>query len=390
MFRALRRKRPTIDSLFLGEACIMRDLLTALTKTFDQNRDCVYCALVETRGSTPQKAGAAMLVFPDGSQHGTLGGGCVEAEVKQKALHVLHTGGGQPALLHFDLDDNYGWDDGLICGGRMSILADPLTLQGGQRRGSDYYRRYHAVLEQGSGCTEAVILEDRHVDLPVASRFLFDSSGSLVTSTAAGAVPEAVLRNLAPLQKRPGPSVRQGVAYLPNLPRITLLIVGGGHVGLAVARLAADVDFEIWVVDDREAYVSRERFPMARHILIGDIGQTLKGLEKTIHPSMFCLVVTRGHAHDEEALYHLATSPAGYVGMIGSKRKIRLIFEDLLAKGIPAEALQRVHAPLGFDIGSQTVPEIAVSIVAELIACRNLGSTIREARTWVPVGKEQH
>src|SRR2546429_7176979 len=104
----------------------MRELLTELNRSLDQGRDCVYCAVVETRGSTHQKAGAAMLVFPDGSQSGTLGGGCVEAEVKQKALRVLTTGG-EPNVLTFCLDDNYGWDDGLICGGRMSILADPLT-----------------------------------------------------------------------------------------------------------------------------------------------------------------------------------------------------------------------------------------------------------------------
>src|SRR5438477_8958081 len=102
----------------------MRDLLAELTKTIDQGRDCVYCAVVETRGSTPQKAGAAMLVFPDGSQKGTLGGGCVEAEVRQRALRSLDTGTVQ--IHTFCLDDNYGWDDGLICGGRMSILADPL------------------------------------------------------------------------------------------------------------------------------------------------------------------------------------------------------------------------------------------------------------------------
>src|SRR5262249_26777957 len=105
----------------------MRDLLAELTTVLDQGRACVYCAVVETRGSTPQKAGAAMLVFPDGSQCGTLGGGCVEAEVKQRALRVLTQDVGQPEVLTFCLDDNYGWDDGLICGGRMSILADPLT-----------------------------------------------------------------------------------------------------------------------------------------------------------------------------------------------------------------------------------------------------------------------
>jgi xanthine dehydrogenase accessory factor len=108
-------------------------------------------------------------------------------------------------------------------------------------------------------------------------------------------------------------------------------------------------------------------------LLVGEIGPTLKGLVGEIGPSFFTLIVTRGHAHDEEALYYLATTSAGYVGMIGSRRKIRLIYEDLLAKGIPQEALDRVHAPLGFAIGSQTVPEIAVSIVAELIAHRNLG-----------------
>src|SRR6516225_9983861 len=106
----------------------MRDLLADLTAALDQGRDCVYCAVVETRGSTPQKAGAAMLVFADGSQRGTLGGGCVEAEVKQRALGVLGRGVGRAEVLTFCLDDNYGWDDGLICGGRMSILAEPLCL----------------------------------------------------------------------------------------------------------------------------------------------------------------------------------------------------------------------------------------------------------------------
>jgi xanthine dehydrogenase accessory factor len=169
------------------------------------------------------------------------------------------------------------------------------------------------------------------------------------------------------------------------LPRVTLLIVGGGHVGQAVARLAANVDFDIWVIDDRAAFASAERFPMAHRRIAGDIGAELRQLAPELGPSVFSLIMTRGHAHDEEALYHLATTAAGYVGMIGSKRKIKLIFEDLLARGVPRAALERVHAPLGFNIGSQTVPEIAVSIVAELIACRNLGATLPAARTCISV-----
>jgi xanthine dehydrogenase accessory factor len=169
------------------------------------------------------------------------------------------------------------------------------------------------------------------------------------------------------------------------LPRITLLIVGAGHVGHAVARLAADLDFKVWVVDDRASYANQERFPTAEKIIVGDIGQRLLELVPGITPSTFAIIVTRGHAHDEEALYHLARSPAGYVGMIGSKRKIKLIYQDLVAKGISADDLRKVHAPLGFAIGSQTVGEIAVSIVAELIACRNLGHTIPSARMNVPI-----
>jgi xanthine dehydrogenase accessory factor len=364
----------------------MRDLLAELTAVLDHGRDCVYCSVVETRGSTPQKAGAAMLVFPDGSQRGTLGGGCVEAEVKQRALGVLAAGGG-PEVLTFNLDDDYGWDDGLICGGRMSMLVDPLKQASGVKSpGSEahgYYRRFHELVEEGKGCTEAVVIKEE-AGVPVGSRYLFDGLARLAAQRGDKLLPEVVTQHLVPLERRPRSATHQGIAYLPVLPRITLLIVGGGHVGQAVARLAAEADFEVWVLDDRERYASRERFPTARRLLISDIGPALKDLaQKAITPSTYCIIVTRGHNHDEEALYHLARTPAGYVGMIGSRRKIKLIYEDLIAKGIPSEALERVHAPLGFDIGSETVPEIAVSIVAELIACRNRGTTSLPVRVRV-------
>jgi xanthine dehydrogenase accessory factor len=187
---------------------------------------------------------------------------------------------------------------------------------------------------------------------------------------------------LAPLSSHPQPATRSGVAFLPAQPRITLFLVGGGHVGQAVARLAGEVGFDIWVLDDRDKFASAERFPTASRRLVGDIGIALRDLAAGLTPATFALILTRGHNHDEEALYHLAPTACGYVGMIGSKRKIRMIFEDLVAKGISPEALERVHAPLGYNIGSQTVPEIAVSIVAELIACRNLGGTDGARWSW--------
>ncbi len=179
------------------------------------------------------------------------------------------------------------------------------------------------------------------------------------------------MENLPLLADRPRPSATQGIAYLPVLPRCRLLIVGGGHVGQAVGNMASELDFDVWVVDDRAEYASRERFPAAERVMVGDINRVLPGLEIT--PETYCLIVTRGHNHDEEALFHLADRGARYVGMIGSKRKIKLIFDDLLAEGVAPDVLERVHAPVGIDIGSQTVTEIAISILAELIAHRNRG-----------------
>jgi xanthine dehydrogenase accessory factor len=352
----------------------MRELLRDLNRALDEGRDCVFCSVVETRGSTPQKAGASMLVFADGSQSGTLGGGCVEAEVRQRALRSLSEDGSAAHVLTFSLDDNYGWDDGLICGGRMTILADPLGVAR-RDEATRYYRRLQQLVEEGNGFTEVIVLADEAGRPPIGSRYLYDSSGQVLDRIAPEPPPPAFGQHLLSVQTRPRPYVVHGVAYLPIWPRITLLIVGGGHVGRAVAKLAAEVDFDVWVLDDREAFANAERFPMARRFLVGDIGEKLKELAPAIHPSLFAIIVTRGHAHDEEALYHLAHTPAGYLGMIGSKRKIKLIYQDLIARGIGEAALKRVHAPLGFDIGSQTVPEIAVSIVAELIANRNVGPT---------------
>lgn len=310
-----------------------------------------------------------MLVFPDGTQVGTLGGGCVEAEVKRRVLFDLNSGNG-PAVLTFQLDDDYGWDDGLICGGRMTILAHPLDPGSTNQDSADYYSTLFALAESGEGFTEAVVI-DESAGLVVGDRYLFDSDGVSITCLAGQSAWERASIHLPPLASRPKPTVRSGIAYLPTLPRITLLIVGGGHVGQAVARLAADVDFRVWVLDDREKYASRDRFPSAERLIVGDIGTMLRELVLYLNSNTYALILTRGHNHDEEALYHLAGSNCGYVGMIGSRRKVRLIFEDLAAKHVSPEALTRVRAPIGFDIGSQTVPEIAISIMAEVIAHRN-------------------
>jgi xanthine dehydrogenase accessory factor len=344
----------------------MRDVLRQLIDAIRAGRSVAWCRLAETRGSTPQKAGAAMLVYEDGSQAGTLGGGCVEAEVKRRALALVAEN--RPEVCTFQLDSDYGWDDGLICGGRMKIVVEPV-VPGGP---TAYFEKMAELIERGEGCTEALVFDSETSGLAAPASVLFDSAGKYMLGLRAG---EAVLPRIAdqlrPISDRPRPYAAQGIAYLPVLQRCRLLIVGGGHVGKAVADLAAELEFDVSIVDDRPEYVAEERFPKAERRISGAIDRVLPEVEIT--SDTYCLIVTRGHGHDQEALFHLADRGARYVGLIGSRRKIKMIFENLAAEGVSREALAKVYAPLGIDIGSQTVPEIAVSICAELVAHRNLG-----------------
>lgn len=343
----------------------MRDLLLELEKAVQQNQPVCYTCLVETRGSTPQKPGAAMLIFRDGSQVGTLGGGCVEAEVKRRALRLIDAT--TPEIMTFQLDSDYGWDDGLICGGRMKVLVDPITTE----EDLAYFKAMNQLLESDQGCTEAIVIKPETAEGgSETDRYLIDANSKIVAWRGQQEPPAQLWKGLKPIQNRPRPYVNAGIAYLTFHQTCQLVIVGCGHIGQKVAELASAVGFEIIAVDDRQEYCSSERFPTAKQLIVGNFDTALADFSVT--GDTFIIIVTRGHNHDEEALGHLAESPARYIGMIGSKRKVKLIFEDLLRTGTPREALAKVHAPLGFDIGSQTVPEIALSIVAELVAYRNL------------------
>lgn len=344
----------------------MRDVLTALVETLDAGREALLCQVAETKGSTPQKAGALMLVRPNGGQVGTLGGGCVENEVKLAACRRVGIPGAEKITTI--LDHDYAWADGLICGGKMTFLAE--TLQGPEA--AQYYRVYDGLLAQGDGLTEAIVIDPEKAGIgPFGARHLFDHEGRWAAGWPSPEGRDAIASRIEPASPRSRPTTIQGVAILPIFPRIRLVIVGGGHIGQAVAALAAQADFDVWVVDDREAYANPERFPTAQRLVVGPLDEVLPTLE--VNSRTFALVVTRGHGHDQEALYYLAPTPAPHIGMIGSRRKVRLIFDGLREQGVSEQALARISAPVGFAIGSQTVIEIAISIVAELIARRNLG-----------------
>ncbi len=294
------------------------NLLRRVLEIRAMGRSCVACLVVASRGSTPQTAGAIMVVDDALNTFGTIGGGCVEAEVRRRAFEMM--GRGVAAVLRFKLDHDYGWDDGLICGGVLDLLVAPFP---------------------GDAILAEVI--DRF-DRRVAASLDFEAATEKGPTRYTLSIP----------------------------PRERLLIAGAGHVGQALARLALGLEFDVTVYDDRSDMM--ERFvPPGANRAPGEIAESLRAA--AIDDQTFCVIVTRGHRHDEQALHAVIGRGARYLGMIGSRRKIRLIFDDLRAMGVAESHLEAVLAPIGLAIGATTVEEIAISIAAQIVEVRRRRST---------------
>lgn len=309
-----------------------------------------------------------MLVYQNGEQTGTLGGGCVEADVKRLAQVALRDRSVQHQ--QFELDHDFSWDDGLICGGRMDVLIDPLTSEDDfDEQPDDYYRQLQEMVVSGQEVTEVF---ETGETVETTACCLFDESWKLISSRQLTSTQPPAFRSFIEASLSPGKRTVTSNQFsaIRHATRARLLIVGAGHVGQAVAKLATELDFEVTVFDDRESFVTLERFPKVHARVTGDLESSLNNVP--VDERTYCLIVTRGHGHDEQALFRLINRGARYVGMIGSRRKIKMIFNDLVDQGIDPARLAEVHAPVGIDIGSQSVPEIAISIAAELVAHRNL------------------
>lgn len=321
-----------------------------------------HCVLVRKSGSAPQSPGARLLVQRDGVMHGTIGGGCVEMEVRRLALNALRNG---KAQLHaFRMDEDYGYDDGLICGGRVWVFIQPEpkqwlpSLQEAQR-----------LQEEGrSGAWTLVARAQEHVGdaFCVSEEGIVPSPPDLWRE----ALQEMCRRALEEDRTLYAPLDEEVEVYVePVQPQPRLVLVGAGHIAHALAPMASSAGFDVLVIDDRPSFANMERFPTASQCIVGDIARSLQQLPTDSRT--YIVIVTRGHRHDADALRVALHKQAAYVGMIGSRRKITVIYRDLLEKGeATLEQLSRVHAPLGLDIGAETVGEIAVSILAELVAVR--------------------
>lgn len=289
------------------------DLLRRAIAIREEGRAVVGCLLVKARGSTPQSAGTLMLVDDAARSFGTVGGGCVEAEVRQRAFRMLADG--ERGILRFELDHDYGWDDGMICGGTLELAVAPLPAA------------------------------------EVLARIVADV--------------EARRETTLDLEVEAGPEREAYRLSIP--PRERLYVAGAGHIGQAVARLALPLEFDVTLFDDRADMLDRFA-PAGAGKTPGAIADALA--RAPIDGGTYCVVVTRGHRHDERALEAVVGRGAQYVGMIGSRRKVKLVFDGLAERGVPAEELARVHAPIGLDVGAVTIEEIAISIAAQLVEVR--------------------
>lgn len=334
--------------------------------------------VVRTHGSTPQVPGAT-LVLGDGEDVraavGTLGGGCVEADAVDAALQVITTG--VPSLRAYELTEDLAWNTGLVCGGTMWILVqrDDLAFA------FDDIDVLSEVTDASAGGAPVAIVTRLHKkdgSLTLAGRLAVRADGTRLGSFGSAdhaADADAVAAALAQLPHGTARLVKQGddhdllIEAIASRPRV--VVAGGGHVALAIARQAAALDYDVTIVEDRPEFATGERFPGAT-VLQGDVPTTLGSL--TYAWNSFIVIATRGHKLDADCVLQAVTTNARYIGLLGSRRKTVLIEQMLRDEGIGDDRIAAIRAPVGLDLGGRTPAEIALSVMAEITQIRYHGT----------------
>ena len=346
----------------------MKDIYSEIIEALERREKVVLATLINRMGSAPRAVGAKYLVKGDGTSVGSIGGGCVEAEVWQEAQKVMEKGKGR--ILHFELTSEQLAEGGLICGGNIDIFLEPLR--------EDFLNIYQeaARIRQKGGSAVLATLVSVEGDFPKGegSKILMKTSGEKVGSLLSGVELEKKILEVTAKEKKPKVLVlssenrKTEVLLEPVFSEPTVYIFGGGHISEQLAPLAKKVHFKVVVIDDREMFANQERFPEVDEVIVSEFEKCFEQL--SMDDSSYIVIVTRGHLYDGFVLEQALRTNACYVGMIGSKKKIKTLYQNLMKKGISKEALKRVHAPIGLEINSETPEEIAVSIVAELIKVR--------------------
>ncbi len=352
----------------------MQDVFHEAVSLLEKEEQLVMATVIRTKGSTPQKPGAKLLVRSDGSGVGTLGGGCVEGDIWYAASQLMRRGG-DAQYREYELNEDLAAQDGLVCGGTMFFLIDPV-YQPDQYL--DYAKEIDAAYEGGPSVALASLIKSAPgKDLPIGAKLFIREDGSTEGSLGDAELDrDAVKRahGLMAMGRNEYAIAEDGTEYFIEAYTTPpqLVICGGGHVSFALAAHAKPLGFRLFITDDREEFANPERFSDADIIIAKKPEDALD--ELPINANTFIVVATRGHRFDNVALAAAAATPARYVGLMGSKRKTILIYEDLVRMGIDEERLRSIRSPIGLDIRARTPEEIAVSIMGEILMYR-LGGT---------------
>jgi len=344
----------------------MKELAERICALLQTGRPAAVATILSRSGSAPRTAGSKMVVDEHGGFVGTIGGGKFEADVLAEAGRALVEG--RPKKMFFDLtsDDVSAMD--MICGGKMEVLVDYLAPEDDV---AAVFAAWKSAMEEKKAGSLVTLMRANTLQVEETAHCLV-----FADKAVAGNWPHSAAL-LARVAKAPSVSAVSQVIDAddvqllvePTVAPKTLVIFGAGHVSMPTARLAVEVGFRVVVVDDREAFANRDRFPEADQVRVPkDFASALSGI--SIDADTYAVIVTRGHRHDKEVLAQVLSTGAGYIGMIGSRRKRDAIYAALKKEGVADEDLARVHCPIGLSIGAETPAEIAVSIVAELIASR--------------------
>ncbi|HXZ05090.1 MAG TPA: XdhC family protein [Ktedonobacteraceae bacterium] len=366
----------------------MKELFQEIIQELEAGETVAMATIVRRKGSVPREVGAKMLVHPGGAISGTIGGGCGEAEVWRSALNVIDTK--RPTIVQVDLTEEIAMESQGVCGGIFDVFVQPWhhNLLPGRPGMQDFARAINVALEGEQAVVLASIIAaggawrsclGRQMLIHENSETLGtlklpDSPNGLVLELQASAQ-KAIATGKPHVEKIPGSANAWAEIFIePFVPDPVLLIAGAGHVAAPLASLAHLMNFSVCVTDDRASFANRYRFPTAKQLLVGDIESALR--DYPITPRTHIVLVTRAHVHDVQGLRAIIDSPAAYIGMIGSQRRVWAVFKLLHEEGVPAEKLGRVRAPIGLDLGGSSPEEIALSIMAEIIQLRHGGSGI--------------
>lgn len=337
--------------------------------------------VVSTLGSTPREVGAKMAVTASGEILGTVGGGCGEAEVRREAVHVIRSR--EPQIVRVELMDEIDSDSPAVCGGIMNIFVDPWWEDPGEEICTNLADELTQINEAGTSAIVATVLHAENCEnvSPGEKCLIREEAptiGTIRNETLLQAIEDEAAARLKKEESKqvrlPMPRAESKVdVFFEVIPAIRkVIIVGAGHLAIPLVKFAKILGFHITVIDDRVLYANRERFPEADEVLVGNMAATLRNIDIT--RNTYIVLITRGHLYDEPCLREIIHSSAKYIGMIGSRRRIKACFMRFRDEdGIPEELLNRVYAPIGLDINSETPEEIALSIISEMVKVRRGG-----------------